>query len=348
MNEKQFVPAMFLPFLLCAAPLKSTAASPAPPELKGAAVGATVAYNSITGTFQYDYEVSNSSESTGRITSFSLDITTTPGVYPPSNGLSNTATGYLSISSDFNAQKLTTQILPVGIAASPARWNCGIDSDGTVTWAQNPLSPAGLAIAPASSLSGYALSSHAPPGIRRFKVEAYVDLTLYFPGIDDLPEDQIAQAVAAQNAARAAAMFSGVTIGPVAPPSLTDVSSLLASLIALKHQAAGLGWLGGDEFVVELDARLDQAAHALARDKKKLARVRLGQFIHDLSKARESRREAEDRRGDRHGKDKHGRRERFVSTTGFQLLAANAELIISKLPNEVEDDDAHERSRHGR
>ncbi|OGR97712.1 MAG: hypothetical protein A2V88_03470 [Elusimicrobia bacterium RBG_16_66_12] len=118
-------------------------------------------------------------------------------------------------------------------------------------------------------------------------------------------------------------------------------------LISLKHQVASLGWLGNAKFVLQLDKRLDQAKAALARDKKKLARVRLSQFVHELEKAHK---DHGDDRHDKHedGRDKNkgdDRDKKFVNDDAFQLLKINAEFIMAKLPAKAKDKDEEDECR---
>lgn len=112
---------------------------------------------------------------------------------------------------------------------------------------------------------------------------------------------------------------------------------MVADLVTLKHQAAGFGWLGDAKFVQKLDKRLDEAKAALARDKKKLARVRLTQFVHELEKAHKER---------GHGKEK-GKHpgKKFANDEVFQLLKINAEFIIAKLPTKGKDKDEEDECR---
>lgn len=137
-----------------------------------------------------------------------------------------------------------------------------------------------------------------------------------------------------------------MAIGP-STFTFTTPSTAVDRLIALKHQSASLGWLGNAKFVLKLDKRLDQAKAALARDKKKLARTRLSQFVHELTKAH-------DKHGGDH-RDKHedddennkddDRDKKFVNDEAFQLLKINAEFIISKLPEQPKDNDEEKESR---
>jgi|GEM_PF-6037651 len=303
---------------------------PAPPILKGSGADVAISLDPATGVFRYEYAVSNSSTSTGEITAFHVDITTTSGVLPRSTGLVNTATDYLALTSNANLTNLGESVVPVAIVNSPSRWDSDINSNGSVGWFANPMPPAGKNILPGATISGYVISSYGPPGVRHFFVRAMYDPTLYFPGIDSLPEDQVDQAMAAQNAAASAASASGLTVGPVSLPISSDAGQLIAALIALKHQAAAQGWLCGAQFIDDLDKTLDRANDAYTKKLFPETRGELQSFIAQLSERRRIQPpEFWKWPGDR----RHDDRPR-VTNNAFSLLAANAEYILTKIPGQ--------------
>lgn len=343
MNRHQKVLLPLNLILLSSALCYSQTIGSAPPAVKGATADATVSFDPATGIFQYTYTVGNSSASTAGITSFEVDITTTSGTLPSSDGLSSSAVGYLTNTSVVNLAVLRASIIPVGIVNQPPSWDDAISARGTVRWSRRP--PPGAKIAPGTTLSPYVLSSHGLPGVRRFAAEAYINLSLYFTGIDDLPENQVDQAMAAQRAARAAASSTGYTIGPVSLPIFSNTGQLIDSLISLKHQSASQGWLVGKDFIKSLDDKLEDAKTALSKNRDKQAREKLRTFIRELEEQRKSQRH--EREDAERTQDRNHDSRQSVNSNAFFLLKTNAEFIISKIP-EGHDEDDRDRGHNGK
>jgi hypothetical protein len=200
-------------------------------------------------------------------------------------------------------------------------------------------------IQPGASLSGFKLRARGVPEIKRFFIESQSSTVVpnAEPG-NQAESDALDELTDFFNDST-----SGFTIGPGPAPISTDIGTLIDSLIASKHMSASLGWLGKAKFVAKLDKRLDQAKVALTRDKKKLARTHLVQFVHDLTKAHKRHdhdHEHDDKDDDRHGKGKDDhRRKKFVNDEAFQLLKINAEFIIAKLPAKAKDKDEEDECR---
>ncbi len=197
----------------------------------------------------------------------------------------------------------------------------------------------GALVQPGASQDGFVFeaSSATIPSIKRYFIESFTELDTPIgePG-DENEEKVITNLVDFFNNST-----SGLTLGPDPLPVAIDVPALIDRLIALKHQSASLGWLGNAKFVAKLDKRLDQAKAALARDKKKLARTRLSQFVHELTKAHK---DHDDDRRDKHedgrGKDNDDHKDKkFVNDEAFQLLKINADFIIAKLPAKAKNKD---------
>jgi hypothetical protein len=340
-------------FCIARAAIVAAEPLPFPPGIPvtTATVSVSVSLDPAMQIFRYAYTVSNSAQSVGKISSFYIDIATSAGRAPlKADGLLNTATGYTAISSPGVISRVGDAIVPVGFASQPRGWDSGPSVDLTAGWF-GPLLP-GTPINPGKSLGGFVLTSHGFPGIRRFAVEpAYDPDDFIEKGIDDpdVSSADAQQIVDLDNAIQAAIQFRGYTIGPVQPPAAPGIVPLIDSLISLKHQSAELGWLGDAKFMLKLDERLDQAKAALALNKKKLARTRLSQFVHDLTEAnqdgrdeRRDRSKAEHRDENDKG-DHHDRK--FANDEAFQLLKINADFIIAKLPTEAKDKDEGEECR---
>jgi hypothetical protein len=198
--------------------------------------------------------------------------------------------------------------------------------------------PAAL-IAPGNRLAGFKIRGKSIPAIKRFYVQS--------ESSDETPDGEPGSPEEEAAVTELTDFFndstSGLTLGPDPLPVVIDLPALINRLIGLKHEVSSLGWLGNAKFVAKLDKRLDQAKAALTRDKKKLARVRLTQFVHELTKAHDDHR---DNHEDDRGKDKDGSRDKkFVNNEAFQLLKLNAEFILSKLPAKAKDKDEEDECR---
>lgn len=308
------------------------------PVVSGANVNSNVTLDLNTGILTYSYIVTNSSSSAGSLDSFLVDITTTPGGVPLDfTGLTSDAIGFEKIITASNVGNLGPSVIPIGFESQPVGWKGAVDSNGNASWFSG-LPPA-IKIAPSTSLSGFVVTSRGVPGIRKFTVGSYIDPAALFPTTGDESEEELTKITALANAAAQATNFNGMTVGPVSPPSLTNTVQLLDFLISLKHQAASLGWLRGDEFIKDLDEKLDQAKEALAKGHGFQAGKKLEQFIGSLD---DQRHKQEERR--RHD---HREPETFLSGNAYNLLKPNAEFILSKLPKPTDKDDRERHSEDG-
>ncbi len=141
----------------------------------------------------------------------------------------------------------------------------------------------------------------------------------------------------------------GYTVGPVQPPSLTDVRQLIAFVAALKHQAASLQWICGRKFVDELDEALDRAGAAYVKGRYGQARGELRSFVSRLEERRHRRREESDRENSRLREQEDADKcadgdEPRVSDQAYFMLKADVEYTLSKLPEPKDGDDPdHEK-----
>jgi len=193
----------------------------------------------------------------------------------------------------------------------------------------------GQYLAVGSTLSGLTLSSPALPQVSKFFIRGNAPL----PSFNDGEDDDSSSATEIPDRYQDA-----VTVWTIAPTSGAPVSAGdgISNLIALKHQAAGLGWLRGDEFIHDLDEKLDQAKAALAQSKNFKARKKLEQFIHELN---ERRKEQKERQHDASEKGKDEKVEHsegskiFLDDNAYYLLKVNAESTVSKLPAKEHGED---------
>ncbi len=237
---------------------------------------------------------------------------------------------YTIFSSTASHQKVRQFFVETGgvpvVAVTPPGWHfVGISNVLTANWGAKVVGD----IMPGSSLGGFVLSASGPPRIARtftrglaplVAVESEGDIP---PRIPSTYEDAIIE----------------LTVGP-STFTFTDPSSAIDRLIALKHQSASLGWLRGEEFIKQLDKKLDQAKKALAEGKGFKARKKLKQFVkkleHQRKKQQERQKEASEKGKEK--RDEHAREDkRFIDDNAFFLLKVNAEFIISKLPAKPKD-----------
>lgn len=197
-------------------------------------------------------------------------------------------------------------------------------------------------IQPGASLAGFKLRAPSVPGIKKFFIESQSSTVV--PNAE--PGNQAELDALTELTDFFNDSTSGFTISP-SPAPLLDVPALIDRLSALKHQSATLDWLGNAKFVLKLDKRLDQAKVAIAQNKKKLARTRLSQFVHDLTEVHEEHgHEHGDKNDDHNDKNKDDRRDRkFANDEAFQLLKINADFIIAKLPTKAKDRDEEDECR---
>ncbi len=280
--------------------------------LTTATISATIAYDSADDVFVYNYLVSNSKQSVGVVSAFYVDISTSAGgAVLSSADLTNSATGYSGFGSAVSLSRIVKNAtVPVGFKSQPAGWNSGSTAQFTAGWF-GPLPP-GAPIAPGQSLGTFVLVSHGLPGIRHFTAKPRYDPADFLPGIDEVPDAIAQQVVDLDNEIQRVIQTRGYTIGPVQPPSLTDVGRLLDFVASLKHQAAALGWISGpgvEGVVQSLDAKLSAAKAALARGDAKAAEGQITAFIDELE----------------------AQRGKHLNDDAFYMLQANAQFILAKL-----------------
>ena len=302
-----FIPGEYCCFLFffIASARAQTLSMPTGIPLTTATVSAAASYDATKDMFSYTYSLANSTESVGEINSFYMDISTTPnGAALGSGGLQNTATRYYPVATVL-VTKVENATIPVGFNSAPSGWTSGPTAQFTAGWFGPP------DILPGKSLGVFILTSHGLPGIRRFVVKPAYDASDFLPGIDD-DSGEAQQIVDLDNEIQRMIQTRGYTIGPVQPPSLTDVGRLLDFVASLKHQAAALGWISGpgvEGVVQSLDAKLSAAKAALARGDAKAAEGQITAFIDELE----------------------AQRGKHLNDDAFYMLQANAQFILAKL-----------------
>ena len=225
----------------------------------------------------YSYEIANPASSASSIWLFALDIVRTPeGAILPNTGLVN-APGFFTNTSDLVLQKNMNRFIPVGVQA-PVNWDAGISNLGRVEWSAPDSSSNIIA---GQSFSGFALSSHGLPGIRRAIAQAPIDY-------DNLPirppsdDSDLQRYVAELSALQSKATATTATIGPTAPPAVFVAADFLKAIISYKEQAVQQGWIKSAGVANSLDAKLNAAQGALARGDNSTAKNQLFALLNEV------------------------------------------------------------------
>ncbi len=127
----------------------------------------------------------------------------------------------------------------VGKVYSPSKWEFGIPDNtpkAEIRWVNID-----EGIPPGSSLTGFTFEATGTPGIVNYYAEGYHNVPQWpgpveedsIPGYDDLTPYGPG--------------IVGKTVGPVEPPDLSVMTSILDTLISYKHQCLMLGWLRDDK-----------------------------------------------------------------------------------------------------
>lgn len=294
------------------------------PALKGVTLKASVSHNATDGAFVYDYLLGHSAESTGDIQHMDIDVTLPEGGAAPSGAGLTIPIGKKERTFEQELQTVpgAVQMVPVGLRA-PTDWLAGLTVRGSASWGGGR---DGVLIPPSKSLSGFTIISRGLPTIRNARVKPDFVLTV---------EGSIAQ----EDIERARQIDQQITVsvktlGPTAPPAVVVPLNFLASLVALKHEAQALGWVGGPKFVAKLDKKLDQVRQKLTTNNLKSARGKLKAFIekvesqfketkaHEVERAREAKKDQ--------GKNRDEKK--FVTSEGHALLTFNAQFLRDRLP----------------
>lgn len=316
------------------------------PSLKEVELIAVVQFDSRTGIYTYNYQISNSLNNTGDIARFEIDISKPAnGIALKKEGLIN-GKGYLSSEDILSTYGL--EMIPVGFQSAPSDWISGPTVRKTADWGGGDES----LIKTGQSLDGFVLTSYGIPAIREFKVEPWIDVDTLYPNIDELESKEEADAVIAKiKTDREHAIYKGKIIGPTAPPADFKPLDFLSYIISLKHEAYNLGWIiqGKDDdkgkkddeekgIMKSLDEKLDKAKKKLEKGDTKEAIEKLKSFIHEVEALYKEKKEDEHGEKDKKDKDKEkeAHRHEHITSEAYALLKYNTEYLIEKLGGEKE------------
>ena len=347
MNKKAIY--CFTMLILILWPIHSLAVCPDPdtvtivPKLVNIAVKADVKLDSKTGIYSYSYSIKNSSENTGCIWWFEVDIKKPEGsIDLPKNGLVN-APRFASLDiPDEDAPPM----IPVTFPSLPkidriVIWGAGLTGRGDAHWSSKGYT---YQIEPGSTLTGLIMTTYGLPAIRDFRVDPkYIaeneDIISKF-GISK--DELIADGWKYLNAFYESLAWKGKTIGPTAPPADFKPISFLDYIISLKHEAYKLGWIvqGRDDdkgkkedeekgIMKSLDQKLEKAKAELVKGDTREAIEKLKSFIHEVEALYK-----EDKEG-KHEKEKEGHS--HITSEAYALLKYNTIYLIEKLGGKVEE-----------
>jgi hypothetical protein len=148
---------------------------------------------------------------------------------------------------------------------------------------------------------GYHEAPNFPEGMAPDSIPGYTNLTPYGPGI------------------------VGKTVGPVLPPEPFVALAFLDTLASYKHQAASLGWVGQEEFLKQLNEKLEQSRDQLSKGHIKQARDKIEEFVKKLENEAKKTEKDQDKKNDK----------KWVTSEGHALLKFNAEYLIEKLDEQI-------------
>jgi hypothetical protein len=162
-------------------------------------------------------------------------------------------------------------------------------------------------VAPGQNNSGFQITTYGLPTIRPFRAEPYLDFDS-LPLAEPTPETLPAYFIALQGLLTGAS-YTGLTIGPTAPPANFQAVAFLQTIQSYKERSVQLGWVTDSGIANSLDAKLNAALQALQRGDNGTAKNVLSALIQEVQAQ----------------SDKH------LTAEAVALLQFNSQYLISKL-----------------
>jgi hypothetical protein len=213
------------------------------------------------GLFTYNYFVTNGPMSAADIADFKVDISRSSiGEELSTNGIVQGSGSLVEYQTAVLARSTSVPTIPAGLS-SPPGWLGMIGVDGFAKWSSQT-EPNSLK--PGESGGTYQIQSPGLPGIRQFQARPYLraeSLSLV-PPINDLDAPRYE---AELRAFQAAASFSGVSVGPTAPPAEFMPSEFLIMIQQYKAVADRVGWIRDPSLSRALQEMLQTAQLALTK-----------------------------------------------------------------------------------
>lgn len=282
----------------------STLAARVPSPLKEVNIAVKVNSDPITGLYTYDYTVTNPQINDSDISAIDIFISRDPvsDQETASNGL-NHCPRYHKASS---AKALSKYSMVAVGSKSPNNWSCGYaqlrgNQSGSFGWGTSST----RLLKPGNTVTGFALTAYAPPGVREVLVTVDVDY-------DQLP-DEYSENIEKTKELTKSINWLGKTIGPKAPPKVFNATSFSEYLRTLTTQAVVQNWVRDQGFLKSLEAKLDQITKKITASDYATARNVLNAFLSEVDAQ----------------KGKH------LSLEGYALLYFNGKYLLSNLPEKV-------------
>lgn len=211
------------------------------PDIRKATLTCEVTKEGATDVFTYRYTIINSRLSTGCIKWFELDLAC------PKNAVKLPTIGLVDYPAYVGRSALVaagaTKIVPVGVPRLPnykgftSAWDADFLQEGSILWGDAINE---YRVEPGAALDSIILTSHGLPGIRR---------AIMYPSYDPIPVDTTEEDPVASltfDSLEATLKWTGVTVGPSAPPAKFDPVAFIDTLMAFVRAARTEGWIKSD------------------------------------------------------------------------------------------------------
>lgn len=234
----------------------------------------TVAVSSLSaGRYKYDYKILNPASNNAKIRSMSIFLAQDAAKdLVVSEDLAGHCPNYLgSISDDAKAVFL----MPSVGSTAPAGWSCTYAqlegySSGAYSWGSDEKH----LLSPGSEVGGFSLTSFALPSIR----EVLIQPEIQYDKLSSEYEEDVDKIVSLKKKIK----WTGMTIGPKAPPKVFDGASAVKGLSAVIVEAEKLGWLKTAGLFRSLEAKLEAASKKLESDDRKTALNILNALLNEV------------------------------------------------------------------
>lgn len=299
------------------------------PFIKSAQVQCVVTFNSQTKLYEYHYQIINGSTSEGNITDFEIDILRKPGSVTFDTTNLRFATRFIENSFRRHFPLLADSIVSVGFPSVPAFWTAMLSDRGRASFDGDDRND----IKPGKSLENYVISSSGFPQIRSFVLNAYYDVSSFYPSVDEVENpDSLTEKI---DYDRESVKFRGYTIGPTAPPINFVATEWCDTLLSYIRQSAELGWLKSkrdddcdddekpeDGVTGNLIKRLQKIQTFLTKGDSVKARNELEKFLKKVEKIYSRSVKAEEKR----------KEDIIMTSECYALLKYNGEYLLDRLP----------------
>lgn len=282
-------------------PKISVAAYDGPAPLEPPKISVTVSFDAAKKQFKYAYEFGNPQKGTSAIDSIAIFIgfDASKEEALSSEDLEKCRPNFHS---SFNFVNKRLPVIPVGATAQKG-WDCDYaalsgSSSGSYRWsAENSEAE----IRPGSTGMGFGLISYGLPGLREILLEPDIDVDALPEEYDENEEktDQLHERV----------KWSGITIGPKAPPKKFVPSEFLTYILSLEEESVKQSWVSDPEFCKSLEAKLRNAQVKLDSGGKDAARGLLNAVMKELV----------------------AQKGKKINSTAFGLLYFNIQFLIDRL-----------------